>query len=189
MRFRFRVRALMLLVAAVGLVAGVAVHRSRWYRQPRSHDDHGGGISGYATLTADGLTVEACSYYFGRTAAACPIRWKVLVFRDGETVFEQEYGTLSEVEPGGIDSLQRHHVGMNSRSTITYDRLIGQRSPGVIYRSDLRETLKLQLRPGTYYVDVEARDGLKVRDKTGKIVNRNMVLGSVGSVCQQVNVD
>jgi hypothetical protein len=149
----------MVLVLAVGLVAGLAVHTSGRYRKPWVVQ-HAGMSFPTIKVTADGWELDEAVWYYGPTAAAWPIRWKVTVTRVGETkpVCQEDYGTLSKLDPDGVT-----------------------------YRCSLHKTLPLHLAPGAYGVYVETSDGLKVRDKAGKIVDRGMFPS--GSSSQRVEVE
>jgi hypothetical protein len=166
----------MILVLAAGLACGLAVHVARRYRKPseprgggisKPSEPRGGGISGSTMATADELRLDHSLWYYGRTAAARPIRWHLTITRIGETkpLFQDDFGTLSQLDPdpaGPSFMLKKHWSKIDWRT---------------FYRSNLQKTLPLKLPPGSYWVEVEARDGLKVRDKTGKIVDRGEPMG------------
>lgn len=195
MRFqvRFRVRTLMILVLVVGLIAGSVVQIVRTRRTP--YVPHGGGGGGNIWATeGGGVEIELSRWYFGADETASPIRWAVSITRaddwppgvtprspldfptSGEPacdvpprLFEAEYGTPSAPDPG------KTIPGFSLPPTLT------------VFRGDLRKSLPLKLAPGSYYVTVLYRDGLKVRNKAGKIVDRGNIAPG-GSYSQRVDV-
>jgi hypothetical protein len=194
---------MMLLVLAVGLVAGLAVQIVRTRRTPRVFVPHGGGGGGDIKGTDDGgVEIDQTNWFFGEHETARPIRWVVFINRvpDGQddraffqmmearwkrtlfkinvdpasTVFEAVYGTPSVPRDGKLWA----------QFATTFPAKIPATCKA--FQATLHKTLPLKLPPGVYYISVVARDGLKIRDKTGKIVDRDMFGGGGSSTSRVV---
>jgi hypothetical protein len=171
----------MILVLVIGLAAGSAVQIVRTRRTP--FVPHGGGGGGGVWVTSDGgVEINVYRTFWGADETASPTRWTVFINRlpagqkdqafldtmearwnrmlnkanvdPASTVFEGAYGTPSK--PDADQAAVPHPL-----------------PPGLpVFRATLRKTLPLKLTRGVYYISVVAKDGLQIRDKTGKIVDR-----------------